>query len=47
MVTEPVVAPVRRLFERLNWFQNLPIDISFLVAYLLLTLVSSLLPLFA
>lgn len=47
MVTEPVVAPVRRLFERLNWFQNLPIDISFLVAYLLLMLVSSLLPLFA
>ena len=46
-ITEPFIYPVRLLFEKLNWFQNLPIDISFLVAYLLLTLVSSLLPLFA
>ena len=32
MVTEPIVAPIRMLFEKLGWFQNMPIDISFLVA---------------
>lgn len=36
MVTEPIIMPIRALFERLGWFQNMPIDISFLVAYLLL-----------
>lgn len=39
-VTEPVVYPVRLLFEKMNWFQNLPIDISFIVAYLLLSFLS-------
>ena len=43
MVTEPVIRPIRALFERMNWFQNMPIDISFLVAYLLLTLLEGLL----
>ena len=38
LVTEPVIMPVRSLFERLGWFQNLPIDISFYVSYLLLAL---------
>ena len=36
MVTEPIIIPIRALFEKLGWFQNMPIDISFLVAYLLL-----------
>ena len=43
MLTEPIVAPVRALFERMNWFQNIPIDISFFVAYLLLSAVSTVL----
>ena len=43
MVTEPIVAPIRKLLDRLGWFRNLPIDMSFLVAVLLLSLVSSLL----
>ena len=34
--TEPVVYPIRKLFEKLNWFQNTPLDVSFMVAYLLL-----------
>ena len=42
MLTEPIVAPIRALFERMNWFQNIPIDISFLVAYLLLSMVTTL-----
>ena len=40
MVTEPIVAPIRMLFEKLGWFQNMPIDISFLVAYFVLIAVS-------
>ena len=36
-VTEPFLYPVRRLFEKMGWFQGLPIDISFMVSYLLLT----------
>ena len=43
MVTEPIVAPIRKLLDRLGWFRNLPIDMSFLVAVLLLSLVSTLL----
>jgi YggT family protein len=42
-VTEPIVAPIRALFDKMGWFRSLPIDISFLVAYLLLTLVGTLL----
>lgn len=38
-ITEPLILPVRKLFERLNWFQELPIDVSFFVTYLLLSLV--------
>lgn len=33
-VTEPFIYPFRRLFERMNWFQGLPIDLSFLFSYL-------------
>lgn len=43
MVTEPIVIPVRALFEKMGWFQNSPIDISFLVAYLLLSVVGTVL----
>ncbi len=42
-VTEPFIYPVRMLFEKLNWFQNLPIDISFMVSYLLLSVIIMLL----
>ena len=41
MVTEPVVAPIRALFEHFGWFQNLPLDISFLVASVLVSMVSA------
>ena len=43
MVTEPIVAPVRALFEKMGWFRNVPIDVSFFVAYLLLSAVSAVL----
>lgn len=42
-VTEPFIYPIRRLFERFGWFQGLPIDISFMVSYILLSIVMMLL----
>lgn len=38
-VTEPFVYPIRRLFEKMGWFQGFPVDMSFTAAYLLLTLI--------
>jgi uncharacterized protein YggT (Ycf19 family) len=35
-MTEPVIAPVRKFLWRMGWFQGLPIDMSFMVTYLLL-----------
>ncbi len=43
-ITEPFIYPFRALFNRLNWFQNIPIDVSFTAAYLALLLISILLP---
>ena len=43
-VTEPFIYPVRLLFNKMNWFAGMPIDISFLVTYLLLSIVLMLLP---
>ena len=46
MVTEPFIAPIRALFERMGWFRNFPLDMSFFVAFLLVSAVESLLVLF-
>lgn len=35
-ITEPLIYPIRKLFAKLNWFQNSPLDVSFMVAYLLI-----------
>jgi YggT family protein len=43
-VTEPVILPVRKLLSRFSSLDNLPIDISFSVAFLLLILLEYLLP---
>lgn len=40
VITEPVIYPIRKLFEKLNWFQGIPLDMSFMAAYLLITVVS-------
>ena len=44
VVTEPFVHPVRLLFEKLNWFQNQPLDMSFMVTYLIVSLLVTFLP---
>ena len=44
VITAPIVLPVRALLFRIPAIQRLPIDISFLVAFLLLGLVRAVLP---
>ena len=39
-ITEPFIAPVRALLERMNLLQNSPIDFSFLITYLLISLIT-------
>ena len=36
-VTEPFVAPVRRFFYKMNWFRGFPLDMSFLVTYIIIS----------
>lgn len=43
-VTEPFVAPVRYLMVKLNLLQDSPMDFSFMIAYLLIWMISLLLP---
>ena len=42
-ITEPVIMPVRALLDRFGWFEGLPIDMSFLFAYILLSIIGALL----
>ena len=42
-VTEPFIIPVRALFEKMGWFRNLPVDISFFVTYILLSIIGMML----
>ena len=44
VVTEPIIYPVRKLFEKMNWFQGLPLDMSFMAAYLILAIIILILP---
>ena len=39
-LTEPIILPVRILFEKMNWGTDLPIDIPFFVTFLLLSFLS-------
>ena len=39
-ITEPFIVPIRLLFQKMNWFQNLPIDVAFMASYLLLSVLS-------
>ena len=44
VVTEPFVIPVRFILQKLNLFQNSFIDVSFTVSFLLISMLSTLLP---
>ena len=41
ILTEPIILPFRRLFEKLGWFQNSPIDIAYLFAVVALGMVTT------
>ena len=43
-MTEPFVYPIRKLFEKLNWFQNIPLDMSFMVTFMLISILLFILP---
>ena len=43
-ITEPFIYPIRALFVKMNWFQDLPIDISFTVSFFLISAVLMILP---
>ena len=40
MITEPIVLPFRKLFDRMGWGADVPIDLPFMAAYLAIILVS-------
>ncbi len=42
-VTEPFLFPIRKLCERFHWFENTPIDMPFLLGWLLISLIRTVL----
>ena len=39
-LTEPIIYPIRALFDKMNWGVGLPIDIPFFITFLLLSFIS-------
>ena len=39
VLTEPVILPVRKLFHKMNWFQDTPIDVAFTFGLIFLMLI--------
>lgn len=42
-VTEPVIMPVRSLIDYFGWFQGMPFDMSFLITFILLSILEMIL----
>ena len=42
-ITEPFIVPIRLLFEKLGWFQGIPINMAFMVSYLVISIATVLL----
>ncbi len=42
-VTEPIIWPIRALCNKMHWFEGLPLDIPFMLTYLVLILLQALL----
>jgi uncharacterized protein YggT (Ycf19 family) len=36
-VTEPLIYPVRALCSRFGWFENMPVDLPFMISFVLLS----------
>lgn len=41
--TEPAIMPIRKIFYKMNWFQDTPIDMSYIATYIVLLLIEVLL----
>ena len=37
--TEPAIMPMRKLFYKMNWFQEVPLDVAYSATYIVLMLV--------
>lgn len=42
VVTEPVILPIRALCQKMHWFEGLPLDIPFLLTWILLSVIQGL-----
>ena len=42
-LTEPLIIPVRALFQKLGWFEGLPLDMSFFVTVVLIEILRTVL----
>ncbi|MBE6529087.1 MAG: YggT family protein [Ruminococcaceae bacterium] len=47
MITEPMIHPVRMLFEKMDWFQETPIDVPFFAVVILIAVLRGLMTFFA
>ncbi len=45
-VTEPIIWPIRALCNKMHWFEGLPLDIPFMLTYLVLILLQAFLSAF-
>ena len=43
-ITEPFINPIRQLFDRFGWFEGMPLDMAYIVSYLLIMIVLMILP---
>lgn len=43
VLTEPAIMPIRKLFYKMNWFQDSPLDIAHMTTYLVLAIIRLLL----
>jgi uncharacterized protein YggT (Ycf19 family) len=41
--TEPAIMPLRKLFYKMNWFQDLPVDMSFTFTFIALFVIETML----
>lgn len=39
LLTEPIILPVRRLCEKMHWFEGVPLDFPFLLTWILLSVI--------
>ncbi len=40
-VTEPMIFPIRSLCQKMRWFENVPLDIPFMLTWLVLIVVQT------